>query len=89
MTKDKEKQSFEKCLAELEKIIEKLEGDTITLDSALAYFEHGISLMRACDAHLKGAEGKLRELLKGENGEFVEKALGMSIDNGNGASSDE
>lgn len=85
MAKDKEKVPFEKAIAELEQIIEKLEDDEITLDDALRHFEQGVSLMRACDAHLKSAEGKLRELLKGENGEFVEKALGItleSLDNG-------
>ena len=36
--------------------------------------------MRSCDAHLKSAQGKLRELLKGENGEFVEKVLGITLE---------
>ena len=35
--------------------------------------------MRVCDTHLKSAEGKLRELTKGENGEFIEKLLGAHI----------
>jgi exodeoxyribonuclease VII small subunit len=71
--------SFEDALAELEEIIGHLEGDELTLDSALAYFEKGIALLRQCDAQLKRADGKLRELLKGENGEFVEKVLGVNL----------
>ena len=71
---------FEKALTELEQIVEKLEGDDLTLDGALEYFEKGIGLMRACESHLKSAEGKLKELLKGENGEFIEKVLGSTAD---------
>jgi exonuclease VII small subunit len=36
--------------------------------------------MRICDTHLKSAEGKLKQLLKGENGEFIEKILGSTPD---------
>ncbi len=72
--------SFEKALHELEQVIEKLEGQELTLESALEHFEKGISLMRACDTHLKSAEGRLKELLKGENGEFVERVLGITMD---------
>ncbi|MBD3346137.1 MAG: exodeoxyribonuclease VII small subunit [Chitinivibrionales bacterium] len=72
--------TFEKALKNLEGIIEKLESDDLTLDKALEYFEKGISLMRTCESHLKSAEGKLKELLKGEDGEFVEKTLGITAD---------
>jgi exodeoxyribonuclease VII small subunit len=74
------KQTFEQALKELETVIEKLEGNELTLDEALASFEAGVKLIRTCDAHLKSAEGKLRELLKGEDGELVEKILGVSLD---------
>ena len=76
----KEKVTFEKALENLEDIVGKLESGDLTLDSALEYFEKGIGLMRVCDSHLKNAEGKIRELLKGENGEFAEKVLGMTAD---------
>jgi exodeoxyribonuclease VII small subunit len=76
----KEKVTFEKALKELEGVVGKLEGEELTLDDALECFEQGIRLMRLCDSHLKNAEGKVKELLKGENGQFVEKVLGMSAD---------
>jgi exodeoxyribonuclease VII small subunit len=76
----KNKRTFEEAIRELESIIARLEGDDLTLDDALQFFEQGVGLMRTCDTHLKGAEGKLRELLKGENGEFIEKLLGPAID---------
>ena len=76
----KEKVTFEKALERLEEIVGKLESGDLTLDSALEYFEKGIGLMRTCDSHLKNAEGRIRELLKGDNGEFVERVLGMNAD---------
>lgn len=76
----KKKQSFEESLEALEAIIEKLEGEDLALDEALDYFEKGVKLMRACDEHLRGAEGKLKELLKGEDGQFVEKVLGINLE---------
>jgi exodeoxyribonuclease VII small subunit len=85
----KEKVPFEKALRQLEEIVGKLESGDLTLDSALEYFERGIGLMRACDAHLKGAEGRIRELLKGENGEFIEKVLGMTAETALGGDDDD
>jgi len=72
--------SFEEALHELEKTIEELERDDLTLEKALCFFERGIGLMRSCDSHLKSAQGKIQELLKGENGTFVEKVLGNTLE---------
>jgi exodeoxyribonuclease VII small subunit len=76
----KKTETFESAIEKLEKIISNLENDDLTLDKALEGFEKGIKLMRICDNHLRNAEGKLKELLKGEDGEFVEKVLGLSLD---------
>jgi exodeoxyribonuclease VII small subunit len=76
----KKQLTFEEALKEMEGIIELLERDDLTLSDALAHFERGVALMRVCDAHLKSAEGKLTELTKGENGEFVERLLGVKND---------
>ena len=72
--------TFESSLDELEKTIEQLEDGDATLDTSLELFEKGITLIRICDTHLKKAQGKITELLKGENGEFVEKILGNSLE---------
>ncbi|MCL2689816.1 MAG: exodeoxyribonuclease VII small subunit [Chitinispirillia bacterium] len=79
-SKKKSSPAFEESLDKLELIIEQLERDDLTLDSALLHFEDGIRLMRACDSHLKHAKGKLRELIKGENGEFITKILGENLE---------
>jgi exodeoxyribonuclease VII small subunit len=72
--------TFEEALDELAFIIEQLERDDLTLDNALLHFENGIRLMRTCDSHLKNAKGKLRELVKGEDGEFITRVLGESLE---------
>ena len=72
--------SFEAGLANLEEIIGRLDSGDLTLDEALALFEQGIVLLRICDSHLKSAQGRITELLKGENGEYVEKVLGAALD---------
>jgi len=77
---DKSDITFESGLAQLEEVISELEKDDLSLNRALTIFEQGIVLMRQCDAHLSSAQGKMKELLKGENGEFVEKVLGDSLE---------
>jgi exodeoxyribonuclease VII small subunit len=72
--------AFEDAVAELEKIIGALELDTITLDDALRNFEQGIRLIRICDNHLSAARGRVLELVKGENGDIVEKVLGRTLE---------
>jgi exodeoxyribonuclease VII small subunit len=72
--------SFETAIKELEKIIEKLESPDLTLTNALEHFEKGVGLMKVCDSHLKTAEGKLKQLVSGESGEFIEKILNASSD---------
>lgn len=74
------KETFETAIKKLEAIISSLEKEDLTLKEALENFEKGVTLMRTCDNHLRNAEGKLKELLKGENGEFVEKTLGITLD---------
>lgn len=76
----KKKETFESAVKKLEAVISNLEDENLTLENALKDFEHGVLLMRTCETHLKNAEGKIKELLKGENGEFVEKVLGITLD---------
>ncbi len=72
--------SFEQSLTELERMVEELERDDLTLENALRYFENGIHLIQRCDSHLKNAQGKVKELFKGENGEFMERVLGLTLE---------
>ncbi|MBN2036846.1 MAG: exodeoxyribonuclease VII small subunit [Chitinispirillaceae bacterium] len=72
--------SFETALKELEAIIDRLETPDLNLDESLALFEKGITLIRICDAHLKSAQGRVKELLAGEHGTFIEKTLSQSLE---------
>ena len=55
---------FEKSLAELEALVEKMERGDISLEDSLACFERGIALTRQCQEALKSAEQKVEILLK-------------------------
>jgi exodeoxyribonuclease VII small subunit len=55
---------FEKALAELETVVDKLEHGELPLEEALRQFEHGIALARSCQESLKQAEQKVEILLR-------------------------
>ncbi len=65
--------SFEKALADLEKIVEKLEKGDLPLNESLALFEKGVKLARYLREELEKAEKKIEILLKDEKGEVKEK----------------
>jgi exodeoxyribonuclease VII small subunit len=55
---------FERSLAELEGIVDKLEQGDLSLDESLKQFERGVQLTRACQSALKDAEQKVEILLR-------------------------
>ncbi len=59
---------FEAALAELEKIVEKMESGEQSLEEALSAFQRGIELTRSCQQGLKAAEQRVEKLLV-QNGE--------------------
>lgn len=58
---------FDRSLAELEAIVEKLEQGDLSLDESLRQFERGVQLTRACQSALKTAEQKVEILLRRAN----------------------
>ncbi len=54
---------FEAALKELEKLVEKMESGEQNLEQALASFQRGIELTRACQKGLKDAEQRVEKLL--------------------------
>ncbi len=62
MAKSK-KPDFEKSLAGLEALVEKLEQGDLPLEVTLAEFEEGIRLARLCQQSLADAEQKVEILL--------------------------
>ena len=59
--------NFGDKITELEKILGELEGDSISLDDALAEYERGIAIVRECRAYLEEAQKKITIL--SQNGE--------------------
>ncbi|XOV83584.1 MAG: exodeoxyribonuclease VII small subunit [bacterium] len=53
---------FEAALAELETLVEQMEGGSLSLDESLQAFERGIALTRHCAKALAQAELKVQTL---------------------------
>jgi exodeoxyribonuclease VII small subunit len=70
--------SFEKALAELEAVVDKLEAGDTTLDQSLSLFEKGVQLAKYLRRELEKAEKKIEILLKDKDGEIQAKAFGLS-----------
>ncbi len=64
------KLTFEKALAKLEAIVEKLESGEISLDDSIAAFEEGQKLVDFCLKNLSEAESKVKKLSRDINGNF-------------------
>jgi len=74
------KQTFEKAMTTLEKIVEELEGGELPLDKSLKKFEEGIQLSRFCSEQLDETEKKVTLLMQNEKGEVIEKPFGHADD---------
>jgi exodeoxyribonuclease VII small subunit len=64
--------NFEQSLAELEKLVEKMESGEQTLEEALASFQRGIELARTCQKGLKDAEQRVEQLVQKNGTETLE-----------------
>jgi len=60
--------SFEEAQRELEQIVERLESGHTGLDEAIALWERGEELYRACVAKLEATEGRIEELARRVDG---------------------
>jgi exodeoxyribonuclease VII small subunit len=60
--------SFEDQLAELEKVVERLERGDLTLEGNVSLFERGVYLSNACKAQLSSAESRIQVLLEPQEG---------------------
>ena len=58
-------QSFEQALAELEKIVKKMEGGDLSLEQALATHKRGLELAKFCQQRLEAAQQQVK-VLEGE-----------------------
>lgn len=57
--------SFEKALAELERIVSQMEGGKLSLEQALAAHKRGLQLAKFCQQRLEAAQQQV-QVLEGE-----------------------
>ena len=62
------KKNFEKALADLENIVQRLDENDLSLDESLSLFEEGIKLSRFCSQKLDSVEDKVEMLLRDDEG---------------------
>jgi exodeoxyribonuclease VII small subunit len=71
--------SFEKALAELEKLVAQMEGGKLSLEQALEAHKRGLELARFCQERLEAAQRQV-QVLEGE----VLKTLDVEPEAGDG-----
>jgi exodeoxyribonuclease VII small subunit len=67
------KQTFEKAMEKLEKIVQELESADLPLEKAINKFEEGVQLSKFCSEKLDETEKRITILLKDQNGKVLEK----------------
>lgn len=60
--------SFEQALAELDKIVQQLEGGKVELEKSIEIYERGSLLRRHCEAKLRAAEERVEQIVAGPEG---------------------
>ena len=65
-----EELNYEEAFAELEIIVNALEGEQNPLEESMSLFERGQALVKRCGELLDGAELKVLELSDGELSDF-------------------
>ena len=72
--------SFEDQLAELEKVVDRLERGDLTLEENVGLFERGVHLSNACKAQLSSAESRIQVLLEpSEDGPVRVEDLAVAV----------
>ena len=69
------KADFERSLARLEEVVQKLEGANLSLDDAMKLFEEGVQLSRECQKQLAEAKARVEILLKKADGQVAAVAF--------------
>ena len=69
-----EELSYEEALAELEAIVETLEGEQSQLDEAIKLFERGQALAARCGALLVAAQLKVKQVAGDDVSAFEEES---------------
>ena len=70
LPKSVEDLTYEEASAELETIVNVLEGEQNPLEEAMSLYERGQALVKRCSELLEGAELKVRELSSDQLSDF-------------------
>ncbi|MGI5838999.1 MAG: exodeoxyribonuclease VII small subunit [bacterium] len=76
-----ETQPFETAMQALEKIVETLENDELSLEASLALFEEGIGLVRLCTRRLDEAEKRIDLLVENSDGSVAFRPFAAEEEN--------
>ena len=60
--------TFEKALAELESIVQRLEQGKVDLEESIAIYERGEALKKHCQALLERADARIEKITVGPDG---------------------
>ena len=74
MGQSKKKMPFEQALAELQKIVERLEKGELELEESLVLYQKGMELYKACAQQLDATQAKLQKLTQ-QDGQWVEQEM--------------
>jgi exodeoxyribonuclease VII small subunit len=75
------KPDFERSLARLEEVVQRLESPQLSLDDAMQLFEEGVALSRDCQKQLEEAEGRVEILLKKADGKLIAEPFEPETEN--------
>lgn len=80
---------FEKAFQDLERIVQRLEGEQLSLDESLKLFEQGITLSRFCHQKLEEVEKKIELILSDAKGNPTSRPFPLEDDDAEEDSPDE
>ena len=81
--KKEEERSFEATLQRLEAVLDSLEHGDLPLEQAMAAFEEGVGLVRACHQKLDEVERRVELLMKDDAGRFFTRPFPEDEGEGN------
>ena len=70
MAESRPQSSFEKEVRQLEKLLDDMENEELSLEESIQKFEQGVRLVKKCQRALDRAEQKIKVLMK--NGDKME-----------------
>ncbi len=71
---------YESALAELDRVLVRLEDGQVPLEEAMGLYERGVRLVRRCSSLLDGAERRVTELTAGPDGLPRERPLALELE---------